>query len=858
MTTIKTTCPYCGVGCGVLATEIEGRIEIKGNPDHPANFGRLCSKGSALAETLVPDGRLLHPTIRGERADWTQALDYVADRFADVIAEHGPDAVAFYVSGQLLTEDYYVVNKLAKGFLGTANVDTNSRLCMASAVAGYKRAFGTDTVPCSYTDLEEADLVILTGSNLAWCHPVLFQRLMAARERRPSMRIVVIDPRRTATAESADLHVQLASGSDGWLFNHLLAMMADAGRLDDKALANAQGLDEALAAARASSPGLMRATGLDSATLGQLERLVTNAKNILNVYSMGINQSTSGTDKANAIINFHLATGQIGRPGTGPFSITGQPNAMGGREVGGLANQLTAHVDFGDPSRAALIERFWQAEKMATKPGLMAVDLFEAVHNGRIKALWIMGTNPAVSLPSSMRVKEALAKCPFVVVSDCIAKTDTSQFADVLLPAAGWGEKDGTVTNSERRISRQRAIQPLSEEARPDWWIIQKVAQKLGFSRAFNFANPSEVFKEYATLTRLVAKDLDLGELVAVDYQNLEPYQWHAKRPFADGRYFTASGKAKLLPIVPRLPAAEPACGQIRLNTGRYRDHWHTLTRTGLSPTLSRHRTEPLLDLNPANAQGLVDGDLIQLARGDAKVTLRLRLSDEVTPGSAFAPMHWNGVFAARASINVVTPPAVDPISGQPEFKASPITIASAELPWRAFVVSRGVLDHDGFDYWTRRRLDCGYLIELAHNCDATSLLTERLRFGHEPGWLLFEDKECGSLRAMRLIDGVLDTAICIGELPPRDWLVGLLGQPIGIEQRPHLLAGTDPGPGRGPIVCSCFAVHQNEILEFAASGALSVTAVGAAGKAGTNCGSCRPEIQALLTSLSVRERAAA
>ncbi|HJR71384.1 MAG TPA: molybdopterin-dependent oxidoreductase, partial [Gammaproteobacteria bacterium] len=414
MNAVRTTCPYCGVGCGLTAARAgagAGEVEIRGDPEHPANLGRICSKGAALAETLDLDGRLLHPKIRGERVSWDAALAAVADGFSRAIAAHGPDSVAFYVSGQLLTEDYYVANKLMKGFIGSANIDTNSRLCMASAVAGYKRAFGADTVPNDYTDLEQAELVVLVGSNLAWCHPVLFQRLSAAKAANQKLRVVLVDPRRTQTAELADLVLQLRPGSDVTLFNGLLNHLRREDALDLEFLdGHTEGFGAALRVAKesaASIPAVASACGLAEDDVLEFYRWFARTPRTVTAFSQGVNQSTSGTDKVNAIVNVHLATGRIGKPGTGPFSITGQPNAMGGREVGGLANQLAAHMDFA-PAHVERVGRFWGAPRVATKPGLKAVDLFDAAERGAIKALWIMATNPVVSMPDAERVRGAL------------------------------------------------------------------------------------------------------------------------------------------------------------------------------------------------------------------------------------------------------------------------------------------------------------------------------------------------------------------------------------------------------------------------------------------------------------------
>src|SRR5579863_2199505 len=498
----RTTCAYCGVGCGVLArARADGSAEIKGDPEHPANFGRLCSKGSALGETLSLNGRLLRPIVGGVESGWNEALDLVARRFKETIAAHGPDSVAFYVSGQLLIEDYYVANKLMKGFIGSANIDTNSRLCMASSVAGHRAAFGSDTVPGVYEDFEEADLVVLVGSNLAWCHPVLFQRLMAARERR-AMQLIVVDPRRTPTAAAADLHLAIAPDSDVALFAGLLRHLAQSKAISpDFVGAHTTGSPEAFAAAEPMSPEAVAATtGVPLADIARFFELFAATEKVVTVYSQGVNQSASGTLKVNAIINCHLATGRIGRPGMGPFSVTGQPNAMGGREVGALSNQLAAHMEFA-PENSDALARFWGTRQVVTRPGLKAVELFHALAEGRIKALWIMATNPAVSLPDLGRVREALARCEFLVVSDAVRATDTTRYARVLLPAAWWGEKNGTVTNSERRISRQRPFLPPSGQARPDWWIITQVAQRMGYRQAFGYESPAEIFREHARLS---------------------------------------------------------------------------------------------------------------------------------------------------------------------------------------------------------------------------------------------------------------------------------------------------------------------------------------------------------------------
>ncbi|MBL8673693.1 MAG: molybdopterin-dependent oxidoreductase, partial [Rhodospirillales bacterium] len=597
---IRTTCPYCGVGCGVIATpDGAGGLSVAGDPDHPANRGRLCSKGSALAETFGLEGRLLAPEIDDRPVGWDAALDHVADRFSEIVRGHGPDAVGFYVSGQLLTEDYYVANKLLKGFIGSRHLDTNSRLCMASSVAGHRRAFGADVVPGNYEDLELADLVVLVGSNLAWCHPVLFQRLVAAKAARPEMRVVVVDPRRTATCDIADLHLAIDAGGDVPLFAGLLVDIEREGLAARSWLdAHATGAAETLAAARAATPdaaAVAAATGLPRHAVERFYAWFVATERVVTVYSQGVNQSTSGVDKVNAIVNAHLLTGRIGRPGMGPFSVTGQPNAMGGREVGALANMLAAHMTYDDPADVDRVRRFWDAPRSASSAGHKAVDFFRAVERGEIRAVWVMATNPAVSLPDASRVVRALRACEFVVVSDFVRDTDTARLAHVRLPAAAWGEKSGTVTNSERRISRQRAAVAAPGEARPDWWIVSQVARRMGFEAAFAYRRPADIFREHAALSAFEndgARAFDLGALAALDdegYDALSPTQWPfpagapapTERLFGDGGFLGPGGRARLVPTPPRPRAnATDRDYPLTLNTGRYRDQWHTMTRT--------------------------------------------------------------------------------------------------------------------------------------------------------------------------------------------------------------------------------------------------------------------------------------
>src|ERR1700677_3080402 len=502
---VSTTCPYCGVGCGVRAEiAADGTVSVRGDTAHPANFGRLCSKGSALSETIDLEGRLLHPQIGARPASWKDAPQPVASTFSRTIVQHGPDSVAFYVSGQLLTEDYYVANKLMKGFIGSGNVDTNSRLCMASSVAGHRRAFGADTVPGCYDDLDEADLLVLVGSNAAWCHPVLFQRMLVNKQKRGA-RIVVIDPRRTDTAGDADLFLAVKPGTDTALFSGLLVHLADSGALDRNYIeSHTSGFDDALARARSmagSAAATALATGLSEQDIVAFFQMFGHTPRVVTLYSQGVNQSAQGTDKVNAILNCHLATGRIGKSGASPFSLTGQPNAMGGREVGGLANQLAAHMGFAPPD-IDRVRRFWKAPRIATHEGLKAVQMFEAIARGEIKALWVMGTNPAVSLPEADVARAALKKLELFVISENVGANDTvAAGAHVLPPALAWGEKSGTVTNSERRISRQRAFLASPGETKPDWWIVSEVAKRLGLDAVFPFTSAAEVSREHAALS---------------------------------------------------------------------------------------------------------------------------------------------------------------------------------------------------------------------------------------------------------------------------------------------------------------------------------------------------------------------
>ncbi len=873
----RTTCAYCGVGCGILATpDGRGGAAISGDPDHPANFGRLCSKGSALGETLGLEDRLLYPMIRCdkgtlERVAWSDALDHVAHRFQHIIARDGPGAVAFYLSGQLLTEDYYVANKLMKGFIGSANVDTNSRLCMASSVAGHRRAFGADTVPGCYEDLDQADLLVLVGSNAAWCHPVLFQRMLANKQQRGA-RIVVIDPRRTDTAGDAELFLGLKPGTDTALFSGLLAYLADNGALDrDYIDRHTTGFDDAIARAR-SMAGSVRATalatGLSEADVASFFQMFANTPRVVTLYSQGVNQSAQGTDKVNAIVNCHLATGRIGRKGASPFSLTGQPNAMGGREVGGLANQLAAHMAFTPPD-IDRVRRFWKAPRIATHEGLKAVQMFEAIARGEIKALWVMGTNPAVSLPDADAARAALKKLELFVVSENVRSNDTVDAgAHVLLPAEAWGEKSGTVTNSERRISRQRAFLDAPGEAKPDWWIVGEIAKRLGFAAAFDFNSAADVFREHAALSAFENngnRDFDIGGLKSLSdeaFDAMAPVLWPIRagaepqaRFFAEGGFFSNDGKARFIaPEIPALRTETTAARPLRLNTGRIRDQWHTMTRTGASPRLGQHLPEPFVEIHPDDAarHGVADGDFARVTTDCGQCTLKVVVSERQQRGMLFAPIHWSGANATAARVGALVAPHTDPFSGQPENKATPASIAPYDYVFGGFALSRKPLALPEHAWVVRVAVNGGYGYLFADNADLTGWQSWlKSRAGHD--FAEYKDFGGGVYRAASFAGDRIDTCLFIG--PARDagdWNVvkGLFAaDALSNVQRRMLLSGksADGLASAGPIVCACFGVGRTTICNSIASGARSAAEIGAKLKAGTNCGSCIPELKRLI-----------
>jgi assimilatory nitrate reductase catalytic subunit len=886
---IRTTCPYCGVGCGVLAKpDGRGGAMVVGDPAHPANFGRLCSKGSALDETLALGGRLLHPMLR--QADgtlvqetWDSALDRVAEGLASTLRDHGPDAIAFYLSGQLLTEDYYVANKLMKGFIGSANVDTNSRLCMASSVAGHRRAFGSDTVPGTYEDLDCADLIILVGSNAAWCHPVLYQR-MVTNKRARGAKIIVIDPRQTATAEEADEFLPIAPGMDAALFCGLLGYLADAHALDHGYIdAHTSGFAEALSGAREIAPDAAATaalTGISEATVARFFELFRTTPRVVTCFSQGVNQSAQGTDKVNSIVNCHLATGRIGKPGMGPFSLTGQPNAMGGREVGGLANQLAAHMGFSR-SEIDRVGRFWRASDMAQREGLKAVQMFEAIERGKIKALWVMATNPAVSPPRARSVRETLAKLDLFVVSENVTSNDTiNAGAQIILPAAAWGEKDGTVTNSERRISRQRSFLPLPGEAKPDWWIVTQVARRMGHRNAFNYESAADVFREHAALSAFEnngSRDFDIGALAELDdaaFNALDPVQWPArtgetgseKRLFADGGFFTPDRKARF--CAPKRPTPNAILsGQypFRLNTGRVRDQWHTMTRSGLSARLANHAPEPFVEVHPDDAAtaGLVDGGFAHVRSAYGSCLLRVIVSINQQRGSLFVPIHWSDTTASSARVGELVMSANDPYSGQPETKATPASIEPVAFAYRGFALSRTPQALPSGTWWARVAVATGFGVLIASNEEPSIWRARAATLFNDLELAEYLDEPRGIYRVAAFNEGRLAACLFIGKAdvaPSWDIVKTLFdSEALGDMQRRVVLSGksTEGVADAGPVICACFGVGLNTIrAALASNSAASVEEIGSTLRAGTNCGSCLPELKRIVNHERIAQTA--
>ncbi|KAB7771804.1 nitrate reductase [Xanthomonas maliensis] len=901
----RSTCCYCGVGCGVLIHSEHGDdgsariVGIDGDPTHPANLGRLCSKGRALPQTVASStGRVLVPELRRTRqapraaVDWEQALDHVATRLAAIVDAHGPDAVAFYLSGQLLTEDYYVFNKLAKGLLGTNNIDTNSRLCMSSAVTAYKLALGADGPPTCYADLELARTVLFAGSNMAYAHPVLFRRLEDARARNPDIRWIVVDPRRTDTAALADLHLAIEPGTDVALFNGMLHHLIWEGLLDTAFVAaHTDGFDALKRLLRDYTPRMSaEICGIAYEDLVQAAEWFGRSPAALSLYCMGLNQSAHGTDKNLALINLHLACGQIGKPGAGPFSLTGQPNAMGGREVGGMASMLAAHREIGNDADRAELERLWglPAGRLSADAGAPAVQLFERLRAGSIKAVWIACTNPVHSMPELEGIRAALEQAELVIVQEAFHGTDTVPYADVLLPAASWGEKDGTVTNSERRITRVRKAVEAPGQAQADWWIAREVARRLEArlapaqgARLFGFDTTAQVFAEHCALT--VGRDLDMAGLDHALLDARGPQQWPfpagaaegSARRYSDGVFATADGRARFH-ATPYRKVAEPTSARfpLRLLSGRLRDQWHGMSRSGRVPAAFAHSPEPSVRMHPDDAarRGLVAGELVQVASKRGALVLPLELSDELRSGTVFAAMHWSGQHLASGGINEVSTPAVDARSQQPELKHAAVRVEKTAFGWHLLAARRG--DALALQQALQPLLrDCAYAsLRLqaeppgtgggawavvhaaagqAPDAEWMARLLAALRFPTGSDVLEYRDLRRGLLRRVAwrgegghsYIDGVVLAAPQPSVANQTLLATALTGAPW---PGPRLAVFAPlQAAARDPIVCSCMQVSTAAIQRALADGA-DLDALKQRLGCGSVCGSCIPQLTRL------------
>ena len=986
ITETKSTCPYCGVGCGVIIESTGDQITgVRGDPDHPANFGRLCTKGSTLALTasaaVTRQTRLLQPMRREHRhgdakpVSWDHALGFAAESFAQIIKEYGPDAVGVYISGQLLTEDYYVFNKLAKGLIGTNNVDTNSRLCMSSAVAGYKQTLGADAPPNCYDDIDQAQCIFIVGSNTAYAHPILFRRIEDAKAANSQMKIIFCDPRRTDTAEIADLYLPIQPGTDVSLFNGMLHIMLWEGWTDNAYIAaHTTGFDALKTTVRDYTPDIVAETcGIKKEDLFAAAKMFATSAATLSLYCQGLNQSSSGTAKNAALINLHLATRQIGKPGAGPFSLTGQPNAMGGREVGGLANLISAHRDMANPEHRAEVAGLWGINDVPSRPGKTAVEMFQAAADGEIKALWIACTNPAQSMPDQATVRRALERAELVIVQEAFATAATCDYADLLLPATTWGEKMGTVTNSERRISRVRAAVSAPGQTRHDWAIAVDFAQRLevllgaqsphpsplpegeetvlpplplageggGFKLRlqkrlsasgqleegqaqtdprsarqgsprptlfpYSLSNEAQgietIWNEHRESTR--GRDLDI---TGMSYAMLDaaPQQWPLKtgelvgkaRLYEDGIFPTADGKAKFANTVYK-PVAEPRESRypFSLTTGRLRDQWHGMTRTGTLGRLFGHVAEPSVQMNVSDMARrlLKDGDLVYVTSKRGSIVVPLQSSTELGASQAFIAMHWGSEYLSGlssigeplAGVNAITTSAYCPTSKQPELKHAAVKILKAELPWSLLAMAwlpageslaarnalKPLMQALPFtscvpfanntplaDQGAARE---GVLFRAAaHIVPPDELLTkieEILGLTSHDG-LHYADKKRGQRRTAKLTR-VADHAeltgfLLAGDTSAEAWIKTVLEGELPAQTYGRLLLS--PGAkapvavaARGKLVCTCLNVTVAAIDTHLASAQGNdeqrLAGLQTALKCGTNCGSCVPELKRMV-----------
>lgn len=728
MVKFKSTCCYCGTGCGLEITDLgNNKIIVEGDKNHPSSKGALCSKGLNLHYTAWDKSdRLLYPEMRWsknmprQRVSWDTALERTAKVFKTFIEKFGPDSVAFYASGQCLTEEYYVVNKLIKGFIGSNNIDTNSRLCMSSAVVGYKLSLGEDSVPVCYDDIELSDCILAAGANPAWCHPIIWRRVEAHKLSNPNIKLVCIDPRKTDTAKSCDLHLQLKPGTDVTLFNAIARVLIENAWIDNnfiihhtdgfqklKEIVFSQTLQEAAIICDVPAEDIFLAASY-----------IGKAQGFLSMWTMGLNQSVIGVNKNLSLINLHLITGQIGKPGAGPFSLTGQPNAMGGREVGGLSNLLPAHRNLLDANDRKEVEDFWGSPvKISSKNGLTATEMFEALSDGRLKAIWIMCTNPLVSLPDVRMAEAALKNAKFVVVQEISSKPETLQYADVVLPAATWTEKEGTMTNAERRISYLQKITDAPGEALPDAEIITRFAHKMGFEKEFDYlvdrcslsvnsfssestlkrttingqrtTNNDKIFAEHAALTK--GTSIDISHLTYDVLKTQGTYQWGNKRLFEDRKFYTPNQRAQIQGCDDENKSEKPTSEYpLILTTVRIRDQWHTMSRSGKVNKLNQHISEPLLEINPIDAKfrHIHDGEMVEISNARGKMRARATLTEDIKHGVIALPIHWgkrNGLDLSR--VNNITNNLVDPRSKEPDFKFSAVEVSKISQTKKKIVI---------------------------------------------------------------------------------------------------------------------------------------------------------------------------
>ena len=899
----KSVCPYCGTGCGVII-EHDGQqiIGVHGDPAHPANFGQLCSKGSTLHLSSTGEDRAREPLQRQRGSEdwspmnWPQALTQMAQAWADIIHTQGPQAVAFYVSGQLPTEDYYLVNKLAKGFIGTNHIDTNSRLCMASAVTGYKSSLGMDSVPCSYEDLDSADCLFIVGANVAYAHPILFRRIEAAKLRRPKLQIIVADPRRTPTAAIADIFLPILPGTDVALFHGMLHILIWEGLVNRAFIeAHTEGWEELKARVQNYTPQWVAETcAIPVADLRAAALAFGQASAALSLWCQGLNQSSHGTDKNVALINLHLATGQIGRPGAGPFSLTGQPNAMGGRETGSMPTLLPGHREVVNPEHRAEIAALWGVERLHPQPGYTAVPLFQALERGEIETIWITCTNPVLSMPDQTQVQRALEKSRLVILQDSYLDTETAAYADLLLPAASWGEREAVITNSERRITHLQAAVPAPGSALPDWVIFRNFACALGVAldaldhplpstkdaswaaraqRMFDFADSASIFLEYRECTR--GRDLDITGLDFTVLDEQGPQQWPYPqgaqagqvRLYADGVFPTLSGRARFrspeyLGVAEEIDARYP----LRLTTGRLRDQWHSMSRTGKVAVLFTTDEEAFLEIHPDDAQRLnLDSDVLaKVSSRRGNNILRVRINADLQPGLVFAPMHFGRRYAPAALCNQLTLAAIDPVSGEPEFKHTAVRVESVTFPWQGTILH--LQDEDAHFHAAQR---------IARQFPYASL--SRIRQGEREGFILrlaakqapaasdihawdralgmdgidildYDDGRRGVRKRLCIHGNQLYAARLFGEDATRDWLRELLLSATNVHSYRHALFApkvpTDMGAWvRSRGVCACTGIDERTLRQHIEAGAVTLDQIAQTCGAGGECGSCKPEI---------------